>query len=193
MGNSGGRIRAVTISVEPVPIGQNFWAVKVNNGTSGPITDLEVDVYLVDGTGARSGGTCVPAKGRFSLEDLAREVFTQTLSGGLTAVGQHGQSMYSGLPAGMNFGGPQFGRLSSYAPMMSSHIVGSPQVSAFLRNAQQQMVDRFPLVIPAGQSAGVVYIADAGEVRADMQFADEVGALWRRRFGENPEPVLESE
>lgn len=193
MGNSGGRIRAVTVSVEPVPIGQNFWAVKVNNGTSGPITDLEVNVYLVDGIGTRSGGTCVPAKGRFSLEDLAREVFTQALSGGLGAVGEHAQSIYPGLPPGMSFGGPQFGQLSSYAPMMSSHIVSSPQVSAFLRNAQQQMVDRFPLVIPAGQSAGVVYIADAGEVRADIQFADEVGALWWRRFGENPEPVLEGE
>lgn len=176
-----------------MPIGQNFWAVKVNNGTSGPITDVDVDVYLVDGTGVRSDGTCVPAKGRFSLEDLAREVFTQTLSGGLGAVGQQAQSMYPGLPPGMSFGGTQFGQLSSYAPMMSSHIVNSPQVSAFLRSAQQQMVDRFPLVIPAGQSAGVVYITDAGEVRADIQFADEVGALWRRRFGQQPEPVLEGE
>jgi hypothetical protein len=189
-GNSGGRIRAVTVSVEPVPIGKNFWAVKVNNGTSGPITDLDVDVYLVDETGARSGGTCLPAKGQFSLEDLAREVFTQTLSGGLGAIGQQAQSMYSGLPPGMSSGGTQFGQLGSYAPMMSNHIVNSPQVSAFLRNAQQQMIDRFPRVVPAGQSAGVVYIADAGEVRADMLFADEVGDLWRRRFGEPPEPVL---
>mgnify|MGYP005811777175 CR=1 FL=1 len=189
-GNSGGRIRAVTVSVEPVPIGKNFWAVKVNNGTSGPITDLDVDVYLVDENGARSGGTCLPAKGQFSLEDLAREVFTQTLSGGLGAIGQQAQSMYSGLPPGMNSGGTQFGQLGSYAPMMSNHIVNSPQVSAFLRNAQQQMIDRFPRVVPAGQSAGVVYIADAGEVRADMLFADEVGDLWRRRFGEPPEPVL---
>jgi hypothetical protein len=46
-----------------------------------------------------------------------------------------------------------------------------------------------------GQSAGVLYIADAdaGEVRADFQFADEEGDLWRRRFGEPPEPVLEVE
>jgi hypothetical protein len=192
-GNSGGRIRAVTVSVEPVPIGKNLWAVKVNNGTSGPITDLEVDVYLVDETGSRSESRCLPAKGRFSLEDLAREVFTTTLSGGLGAIGQQARSMYSGLPHGMSFGGPQFGQLGSYAPMMSSHIVNSPQVSAFLRNAQQQMVDRIPRVVPAGQSAGVLYIADAGEVRVDLQFADEVGDLWRRRFGEHPEPVLQGE
>jgi hypothetical protein len=192
-GNRGGRIRAVTVSVEPVPVGRNFWAVKVNNGTSGPITDLDVDVYLVDATGLRSEDVCLPAKGHFSLQDLAREVFTETLSGGLGAIGQQAHSMYSGLPQGMSFGGPQFGQLGSYAPMMSSHIVNSPQVSAFLRNAQQQMIDRFPRVVPAGQSAGVVYIARAGEVRADMQFADEVGNLWRRRFGEPPEPVLEDE
>lgn len=98
-GNSGGRIRAVTVSVEPVPIGKNLWGVKVNNGTTGPITDLEVDVYLVDETGSRSESRCLPAKGRFSLEDIAREVFTMTLSGGLGAIGQQAQSMYSGLPA----------------------------------------------------------------------------------------------
>jgi hypothetical protein len=192
-GNSGGRIRAVTISVEPLPIGKNFWAVKVNNGTSGPITDLDVDVYLVDESGARSGGMCAPAKEHFSLEDLAREVFTQTFSGGLDAIGQQAQSMYSGLPPGMSFGSPQFGQLGSYAPMMANHLVGTPQLSAILRNAQQQMIDRFPRVVPAGQSVGVVYIADAGEVRGDMQFADEVGDLWRRPFGEPPEPVLEDE
>jgi len=90
----------------------------------------------------------------------------------------------------MSSGGPQFGQLGFYAPMMSSHIVNSHQVSAFLRDAQQQMVDRFPRVVPAGQSAGVLYIAEAGEVRADLQFADEVGDLWRRRFGEPPEPCL---
>lgn len=50
--------------------------------------------------------------------------------------------------------------------MMSSHIGSSLQISAFLRNAQQQMVDRFPLVSPAGQPAGVVYTAAPGDVRA---------------------------
>lgn len=52
-------------------------------------------------------------------------------------------------------------------------------------HAQQQMVDRMSRVVPVGQSAAVLYIVDAGEVRADLQFADEVGDLWRRQFG-NP-------
>ena len=105
-GNSGDRIRAVTVSIEPVPIGKNLWAVKVNNGTSGPIiTDLEVDVYLVDETGSRSDSRFLPAKGRFSLEDLALEVSTMTLSGGLGAIGQQAQSMYPGLPHGRRRGG----------------------------------------------------------------------------------------
>jgi hypothetical protein len=126
-----------------------------------------------------------------SLRELAREILTQGLSGGLDAIGQRAQSMYSGLPPGMGFGGlAQFGQLGSYGPMMTDHLVDSPQMSAVLQRMQQQMIDRFPRVIPAGQSAGVLYITDAGEVRADMQFADEVGDLWRRRFGEPPEPVL---
>jgi len=55
------------------------------------------------------------------------------------------------------------------------------------------MIDRFPRVVPAGHPTGVLYIADAGEVRANIQFADEVGDLRRRRFGEQPEPLLEGE
>jgi hypothetical protein len=33
----------------------------------------------------------------------------------------------------------------------------------------------------------------AVEVRVDLQFADDVGNLWRRRHGQQPEPVMEGE
>lgn len=124
-----------------------------------------------------------------------RELMAEGLSGALGAAGHHAQSMYSGLPQGMRFGGQlsRLGQLRSYGPMMANHLVGTPQLSALLRGLQQQMVDRFPRVVPAGRSAEVVYLADAGEVHADIQFADEVGDLWRRRFGEPPEPVFEGE
>jgi len=173
----------------------NLWKVTVHNGTSGPITDLDADVYVVDQTRARSAGKCVPAKESISVRELAREILTENLSGGLDAIGQRAQGMYSGLPQGMGFGGQlsQLGQLGSYGPMMSNYLVDSPQMSAVLRNVQQQMIDRFPRVIPAGQFAGVLYLADPGEVRADIQFADEVGDLWRRRFEEQPEPVLVDE
>lgn len=147
-------------------------------------------MYLVDETGARSAGTCLPAKGNISVRELAREILTENLSGGLDAIGQRAQSMYPGLPRGMGGIPPQLG---SYGAMMTNHLVDSPQLSAVLRNVQQQMIDRFPRVVPAGQPAGVLYVADVGEVRADIQFADEVGDLWRRRFGETPEPVLKGE
>jgi hypothetical protein len=178
-----------------VPIGKNLWKVTVDNGTTGPITDLDVDVYLVDQTGTRSSGRCVPAKGNLSIEDLMRELVTEGLGGALGTAGQHVQSMYSGLPQRMGFGGQlsQLGQLGSYAPMIANQAVGLPQVSAALRSMQQQMIDRFPRVVPTGQSAGVLYLAEAVEVRADIQFADEVGALWRRRFGEQAEPVLVDE
>ncbi|WAC92234.1 hypothetical protein [Mycobacterium sp. Aquia_213] len=140
-------------------------------------------------------GRCLPAKGNFSIEDLTRQLFTEGLSGALGAAGQHAQSTYSELPQGMRLAGQlsQLGQLGSYGPMMANHLVGTPQFSALLRGLHQQMVDRFPRVVPAGQSAEVVYLADALEVHADIQFADEVGDLWRRRFGEPPEPVLEAE
>jgi len=189
-GKSGGRTRAVTVSAERMPVKMNIWKVTVHNGTTGPITDLEPEVYLVDETGARSAGMCVPAKEKISVRELAREILTENLSGGLDAIGQHAQGMYGGLPQGMGFGGPQFGQLGAYGPMMTNYLVDSPRGAAVFQSMQQQMVDRFPRVVPAGQSASVAYVADPGEVRADIQFADEVGDLWRRPYGEPPEPVL---
>lgn len=189
-GNSGGRIRAVTVSVERVPVKMNLWKVTVHNGTSGPITDLEADVYLVDDTGVQSPGMCVPAKDNISVRELAREILTENLSGGLDAIGQRAQGMYAGMPQGMGLGAPQLAQLGSYGPMMTNYLVNSPQLSTALRHVQQQMIDRFPRVVPAGQFASVLYVADLGEVRADIQFADEVGDLWRRSFEQPPQPVL---
>lgn len=147
-------------------------------------------MYLIDETGARSAGVCLPAKENMSVRELAREILTENLSGGLDAIGRRAQGMYAGLPQRMGFGGPQLGQLGSYGPMMTNYLVDSPQMSAVLRNVQQQMIDRFPRVVPAGQFVSVLYVANPGEVRADIQFADEVGDLWRRPFGEPPEPVL---
>ncbi|MCV7061494.1 hypothetical protein H7I76_15360, partial [Mycolicibacterium vaccae] len=68
-------------------------------------------------------------KNSISVRELAREILTESLSGGLDAIGQRAQGMYSGLPQGMGFGGqiPQLGRLGSYGPMMSNYLVDSPQ------------------------------------------------------------------
>lgn len=163
----------------------------MDNGTSGPITDLEVDVYTVDRNGERSPDRCRPAKGNVSLRDLFRELFTDGLSGTLDAIGTRAQSMYSPMPWGMQ-GVPQ--QLGSYGGMMAGHAANSPQLSGVLQWAQQQMLDRFPQVVRRGESARVLYTVDGDvEVRADILFADEVGDLWRRRHGQLPEPVLEGE
>lgn len=163
----------------------------MNNGTSGPITDLDVDVYTVDSNGERSQDRCRPAKGNISLRDLVREQFADGLGGALDAIGARAQSMHSSMPWGMQ-GIPT--QLGSYNGMMADHLVYSPQASQMLQAAQQQMLDRFPQVVPRDRSAGVLYIEDGDvEVRVDIQFADEVGNLWRRRHGQLPEPVLEGE
>lgn len=186
----------MTVSIEAVPIGTNLWAVKVNNGTSGPITDLDVNVYAVEDDGERSPNRCRPAKGNVSLRELMRDALSESLSGGLDAIGQQAQSMFAGLPPGFGFGSQmsQLGQLGGYGSMMSSQLLNSPQMSQLTQYVQQHLLDQFPRVIPAGQSAGVLFVIDGdAEVRADIQFADEVGALWRRPFGESPEPVLEEE
>jgi hypothetical protein len=56
------------------------------------------------------------------------------------------------------------------------------------------MVDKYPQVISRDQSAEVLYSAPGAiEVRVDLQFADDVGNLWRRRHGQQPEPEMEGE
>ncbi|WP_229580941.1 hypothetical protein [Rhodococcus rhodochrous] len=163
----------------------------MDNGTSGPITDLEVDVYAVDSNGKRSPDRCRPAKGNVSLRDLFRELLTDGLSGTLDAIGTRAQSIYSPMPWGMQGVPPQLG---SYGGMMAAHAAHSPQLSQVLQWAQQQMLDRFPQVMRRGEAARVLFTADEEvEVRANIQFADEVGDLWRRRHGQLPEPVLEGE
>lgn len=171
-----------------MPIGQGLWTVTVNNASSGPITDLEVEVYAVDGDGNRLEDACHPAKGKISLQELFREVLAGGMSGTLDAIGSRANSMY---PPGM-FGVPA--NLGSYGGMFSDHLMGAPGLSSLLQNAQQQMVDKYPEVIARDQSAEVMYSAPvAAEVRVDLQFADDMGDLWRRRHGQQPEPVMEDE
>lgn len=171
-----------------MPIGRGLWTVTVNNASSGPITDLEVDVYALDGDGNRLEGACHPAKGKISIQELFREALSGGMSGTLDAIGSRANSIY---PPGM-FDVPT--NLGSYGGMFSNHIMGAPGVSALLQNAQQQMVDSYPQVIARNQSAEVLYSAPgATEVRVDLQFADDMGNLWRRRHGQQPEPVMEGE
>jgi hypothetical protein len=171
-----------------VPIGQDLWTVTVSNASSGPITDLEVDVYAVDGDGNRLGDACHPAKGKISLQELFREVLAGGMSGTLDAIGSRANSMY---PPGM-FSVPA--NLGSYGGMFSDHLMGAPGLSSLLQNAQNQMVDTYPGVIARDQSAEVMYSAPgSAEVRVDLQFADDMGDLWRRRHGQQPEPMMEDE
>lgn len=160
----------------------------MNNASSGPITDLEVDVYAVDGDGNRLEDACRPAKEKISIQGIFRELLSGGMSGTLDAIGSQANSMY---PRGM-FGVPA--NLGSYGGMLSGQMMNVPGLSALLQNFQQQMVDKYPQVISRDQSVEVAYSASgAAEVRVDLQFADDMGNLWRRRHGQQPEPVMEGE
>ncbi|WP_238587946.1 hypothetical protein [Rhodococcus sp. 311R] len=159
----------------------------MNNASSGPITDLEVDVYAVDGDGNRLEDACHPAKEKISMQGIFRELLSGGMSGTLDAIGSQANSMY---PRGM-FGVPA--NLGSYGGMLSGQMMNAPGLSALLQNFQQQMVDKYPQVISRDQSVEVAYSASGAEVRVDLQFADDMGNLWRRRHGQQPEPVMEGE
>lgn len=179
-GSNAGRVRAVTSWVERNPLGENFWTVKVNNGTKGPITDLDVDIYIADDHGDRAADQCVPAKHRVSLPHLFEKLLGPALEGGLTAVGNRAQTMYSGF-GGISPGG--VAGLGAYGQQMASHLAHSPQASAILRQAQASMAESFPRVLTAETSAEVVFLAEGpGQVRVDITFNDEDGTRWVRPF-----------
>lgn len=82
----------------------------------------------------------------------------------------------------------QFGQLGSFGPTISSQPMTSPQTAQVLQQVQQ-MLDRFPQVVAAGQSASVMSsVEEKTEVWADIQFADEAGDLWHLPFGESQNP-----
>ncbi|WP_233272473.1 hypothetical protein [Rhodococcus sp. JT-3] len=103
-----------------MPIGQGLGTVTVTNASSGPITDLEVDVYAVDEDGNRLEDACHPAKGKISLQELVREILSGGMSGTLDAIGSRANSMY---PPGM-LGVPT--NLGSYGGMFSDHLMSTP-------------------------------------------------------------------
>ncbi|WP_457174939.1 hypothetical protein [Nocardia gipuzkoensis] len=170
--------------MDPVPVGENLWAVKVHNGTNGPITDLTVDVYVVDEHGNRSTVECVPAKGRISLAALFEELLSQTMPGALGAIRNQATMMPGSgmLPYGALQG------LPNYSGMLTPHIASAaaPQ----LAQAQAMMTDAFPAVLSANRDAPVIFLVSVeGKVQADLRFADEDGNLWFRPFGQRPRPV----
>ncbi|MET4614172.1 hypothetical protein ABIC28_005185 [Rhodococcus sp. PvR044] len=181
--SNAGRVRAITASVEKSPLGDNLWTVKVNNGTRGPITELEVDVFVVDDHGNRTADECGPAKGRLSIPHVFESMLGQALQGGLGAIANQAQG-YAGMPTG------GLASLSSYGRPMASHLLSSPQGAALLGQVQASMADSFPRVVTAEQRAEVVYFAEGtGEVHADIAFDDEDGNRWLRPFGQPPKRV----
>ncbi|MBY4013478.1 hypothetical protein HQP02_15950 [Rhodococcus fascians] len=74
--------------------------------------------------------------------------------------------------------------LGSYGGVLSGQMMNVPGFSVLLQNLLQQMVDKYPQVISRDQSVEVAY-SGAAEVRVDLQFADDMGNLWRRRHSSN--------
>jgi len=182
-GSNAGRVHAVTTSVEAVPIGQNFWRVKVNNGTQGPITNLAVDVYAVDNEGKRTQDVCVPAKQRMQLDELMRELLGPAMLGALGAITDHAAMSGFPIPAQSLTALNMFGSL----PINAMLAAKKPELQATIA---AHMVENFPEVIPAGESSEVSYWVDAEvQVQADIQFADEEGTCWSRPFGQPPRRV----
>ena len=171
--------------MQAVPFRGNLWTVTVHNGTTGPITDLVVDVYAVDDAGNRVPVPCTPAKGKAPMNEFVREVVGHTLQGSLGAVAdqaaaQAGFGFMPGIsPAALGF--LQGGRIPGLNEVVTQKIKDV---------LHAQMKDSFPALLTAATGETVLY--DTGEglsIQADIRFADEDGAFWVRRFGRQPEPA----
>ena len=188
------RIRAVISSVTAFPLDKKLWAVQVQNGSGGPITDLEVDVYPVDSAGNRTTEECVIAKEHLSIADFVEEITRQgaqgsarTLTGRMQAqqaameafFGARGQ-MFSGLgPAGI----PGFAGV--YEELLTQ--LTTPVLQGITKSL---MKDAFPTVLLAEGDATVVYHAPtAVQIHADIRFTDEYNNKWFRGHGRSPQRV----
>ncbi|MEU2120822.1 hypothetical protein [Nocardia niwae] len=157
--------RAVTARVTPNPLGDQLWNVTVRNDSASPISDLSVDVYLVDVRGRRVAGQCVPAKGRQTTAELIDKAMDQMLRGGLKDLGP------------------------GIAEPVADHLM-PPLRAEMFKHIQANMIDSFPTIIPAHDESAVVYATEGtAEVRVDIQFADAAGQRWIRTHGQPPAPA----
>ncbi|WP_063129929.1 hypothetical protein [Nocardia fusca] len=171
--------------MEAFPLDENLWIIKVHNGTTGPITDLAVDAYVVDAHGNRTDDECVPAKDRISIAEIFQKILTQAMPGVVGAITQRASlsPMAGMLPPG------SLEALQGYAgglpPQMASTI--SPQMNQY---QAMMMTAAFPAVLAGNQPAQVVFLTTGeGQVQADIRFADEDGNYWIRPFGQLPRPA----
>lgn len=183
---NGGRVRAVTCSVQAVPFQGNLWVVKVHNGTGGPITDLAVDVYAVDDAGNRVATPCTPAKGSVPVSQFMREVVGQHLQGALGGIADQAAAQ-SGFGFEPGISPAALGLMSgSSLPTAMTDMISSKIQSV----VHAHMKDSFPAVLVAGNEETVLYgTGESLSVQADIRFADEDGAHWVRPFGQLPKPA----
>ncbi|MCP2298321.1 hypothetical protein APR11_004766 [Nocardia amikacinitolerans] len=172
--------------MQAVPVGKNVWAVRVHNGTGGPITDLAVDVYAIDDAGNRVQEPCTPAKDQIPMAEFMRQVLGQFLQGGMGAVADRAAAQ-SGFGYGqvISPGALEMMRGTMIPNTMAGAL--SPKLQGIV---QAQMKDSFPALLTAGNEESVLYSTGEGlSVQADIRFADEDGTHWVRPFGQLPKPA----
>ncbi|MGW4094454.1 hypothetical protein [Nocardia sp. NPDC004750] len=188
------RIRAVDASVTAFSLDKKLWAVKVQNGSGGPITDLEVDVYPVDSTGNRTTEECVIAKEHLSIADFVEEITRQSAQGSARTLTGRMQAQQAAMeailgPGGRIFSGLGPGGIQGFAGVYEKLF---PQVAAPLLQGitASIMRDAFPAVLLAEGDATVVYHAPtAVQIHADIRFTDEYSNKWFRGHGRSPQRV----
>lgn len=166
----------------------------MQNGSGGPITDLEVDVYTVDSTGNRTTEECVIAKGKLSIADFVEEITRQGAQGGARTLAgqmQEQQAAMEGLfgARGRLFSGLGPAGMPGAANFFEGFItqLTGPLLQGI---AKSFMTDAFPTVLLAEGDASVVYHAPtAVGIQADIRFTDEYGNKWFRGHGRSPQRV----
>lgn len=159
------------------PVGEGFWTVTVNNGSTYAIADLVVDVYVVDEAGNRTTGDCGPAKHRVNLDQVMEQLMRKLMQGGMRPITDQ-IGMMSGV-AGFD---------AIYGNSMIADHITNMAMPVLRREMAAQMTDSFPSVLPAGKEAAVMYyVGGGGNLQAAIRFRDENDHEWLRPYGLPPQ------
>lgn len=143
-------------------LGQGVWRVQVFNHSTGPITQLDVDVSAVDADGSPVDGVR-RSKDVISMDEVFSRIIGDGLAGG-------------------------FSRIIGQGPArMLGNTVASQAKPAFNDALVGHVADEFPSGLAPNQSAVVLYVLPSGATPMVVtEFNDETGAPWSRTNDEDP-------
>lgn len=162
--------------------GENIWTVRINNTSSGIVSNLAVRVVAVDQDGAEVPNGCAQANNQISVGKSMERIVSEALGGALSG------AMRSNPMMGM------FGQAGMSTGQINSLIAQrlGPEVSERMREGMLgQLVSEWTATLTPGQFAVMAFKTahSSYSLRVAIEYEDEAGYRWRRTDSSQPQRV----